>query len=261
MILTSTKSNYRYYSDQQIVTLLIIKKLRMLGFGIKKIKDVLGENKIQTLEKGIEEQLNQRYKEIADLECKAAIGEDLLHRLKTGSYFFSQYSGEVRPENQARPWDVQLERVVEETILFERELMPAYKNAEVSLPRWANIMGRLEKLGLQQVGPYTVTYRTHLLGQFLMQDCDVEFAIPIKVPFEEERPYLRKFGGFLAATAVHMGDYSKIMDTHVRILQWINQNQYEVAGDVSEEFIISPIEINNKHENVTKVIIPVRKAQ
>ena len=44
-------------------------------------------------------------------------------------------------------------------------------------------------------------------------------------------------------------------------MQWINKNQYKIVGPVSEEFIISPLDINNVNEHVTKIIIPVEKIQ
>jgi hypothetical protein len=71
----------------------------------------------------------------------------------------------------------------------------------------------------------------------------------------------RTFGNFTAATAIHLGDYADIMQTHVRLVQWINKNHYRIVGPVSEEFIISPLDINNASEHVTKIIIPVEKIE
>ena len=49
------------------------------------------------------------------------------------------------------------------------------------------------------------------------------------------------------------------MESHVRMIQWINKNDYEIAGPISEEFIVSPIDIDNEDEHITKIIIPVKK--
>ena len=66
-------------------------------------------------------------------------------------------------------------------------------------------------------------------------------------------------GGFLAATAVHTGSYDTMVNTHMMLLRWINQNGYEVNGNVSEEFLVSPIDILEQKNQIIKVIMPVRK--
>ena len=70
---------------------------------------------------------------------------------------------------------------------------------------------------------------------------------------------MRSFGGFEAVTTYHVGSYSDIIKTYVKAIQWINQNDYAVNGPVSEEFIISPIDINEENDHVTKILIPVKK--
>ncbi|MPN02780.1 hypothetical protein SDC9_149996 [bioreactor metagenome] len=75
----------------------------------------------------------------------------------------------------------------------------------------------------------------------------------------EEGDCFRTFGDITAATAIHVGNYADIIHTHIRLVQWINQNQYKIIGPVSEEFIISPLDINNIDQHVTKIIIPIEK--
>ena len=70
---------------------------------------------------------------------------------------------------------------------------------------------------------------------------------------------IRPFGGFEAVTKVHVGSYRNIMLSHVRMVQWINQNDYEIVGPISEEFIVSPIDIDNEDVHITKIIIPIKK--
>ena len=70
---------------------------------------------------------------------------------------------------------------------------------------------------------------------------------------------VRDFGGFMAVTIFHIGPYNDIIKTYVKALQWINQNNYKVSGPVSEEFIISPIDVKDENEHVTKILIPVNK--
>lgn len=98
-----------------------------------------------------------------------------------------------------------------------------------------------------------------MLDQFLQKDCNVEFAIEVD-EFRDE-PGFRRFGGFLAATCIHVGDYSTIVGTYIKMIQLINRNsdKYVIDGYPSDEFIISPLDINNIEEHITKVIIPIKE--
>lgn len=96
-----------------------------------------------------------------------------------------------------------------------------------------------------------------MLGQFTMHDCKIEIGITVNYAPNVKK--LKKFGNFLAATITHIGSYDTMVNTHIRLLQWICNHNYEVNGYVSEQFLISPIDILEQKDQVIKVIIPVRK--
>lgn len=145
-------------------------------------------------------------------------------------------------------------------MIFSRNVMEKYENAEVSLDRWIEITDKCMDLKLSIQSPIIVTYYGEVLEQYLMKDCDVEFGVLVgdeKASGED----FRTFGGFEAITKIHVGKYSEIIKSHVSMIQWMNQNGYELAGPVSEEFIISPVDIDNENEHITKIIMPVRKCK
>lgn len=245
-------SKYRYYSKDQMVTLCIIRKLRSMGFCLKEIQNIVIGNKANNLEKSIEHNLSEIANELLALQEKYAEGYSFLQRLKKGADILACYSNEnINTEL------VSIEEIPEIDLLFTKKIMNTYSNSEVSLERWVEIVELCNKLKLKSKGTIVVTYHAGLLDEFLFKDLDVEFGIQIES--SGEGSMYRKFGGFLAATAIHAGNYADIINTHIQIIQWVNKNGYRVAGNVSEEFIISPLDVNNVDEHVTKVIIPVEK--
>ena len=52
-----------------------------------------------------------------------------------------------------------------------------------------------------------------------------------------------------------------IIQTHIKAIKWLNQQGYSIAGPVSEEYIISPVDITNEEDHITKVIIPIEKPE
>lgn len=255
-------NNYRCYTVDHIVTLLIIKNFRTMGFGLKDIQEMINKKDTSTMEIEVRKRMDTIREQINSLEDQYRMGEDLLARLRYRVE--SLLEQEINcPLTSDRSQDIHIETIDEITLLFQREVIHSYKNSDISLLEWSNIMMKSQNKGLHKCGAYIVTYYTQPLNQFLMSTCDVEFGVPVKISsdYNSDDAYIRTFGGFRAATAIHKGPFSDIINTHVRILQWINQNGYAVAGPISEEFIISHMDINNSDEHITKVIVPIRPAE
>lgn len=245
-------SRYRYYSKDQIITLCIIRKLRKMGFGLKTIQCIITGNTATDLEQNIETKMDELLEEINNLERNYYCIKGFLERLKTGVDL-------LNIKDSLDIDDVSIETIPPTKLVYTRKTMANYANAEVSLDRWVELSNLCDELDLKSNGSYIVTYHSNPLEQFLYTDTDIEFGISVE-DVGEAKDY-RTFGDFTAATAIHIGNYADIIQTHVRLVQWINQNQYKIIGPVSEEFIISPLDINNANEHVTKIIIPVEKLQ
>ncbi len=245
-------NRYRYYSKDQLVTLCIIRKLRSMDFSLKEIQCIITGNKAGDLEKNIETKLNELLEEINCMQRKYASTSAFLQRLKTGVHLLNL-------KESISLEDIKLEEVPQMHLVFTRKTMSNYSNIDVSVHRWVEILDLCDNLKVKSKGTIIVTYYCNLLEQFLYSDIDIEFGIT--VDNQEEENCFRDFGNFTAATAIHTGNYADIIHTHIRLVQWINQNQYKVVGPVSEEFIISPLDINNIDEHVTKIIVPIEKKQ
>lgn len=239
-------SRYRYYGKEQIITLCIIRKLRKLGFDLKSIQSVIDGNSAAALEEHVRSRIGALEEELRGLQRSYHSLQSLLSRLENGSTLLAA------PSKGA---EIHLETIPPTQLVYTRKTMATYANQEVSLDRWVELSSLCDQLGLKSSGSYVVTYYSSPLEQFLCADTDIEFGIEVEeVGAAQEH---RTFGGFTAATVIHLGNYADIIQSHVRLVQWINRQHYRIAGPVSEEFIISPLDINNASEHVTKIIIPV----
>ena len=243
-------SRYRYYSKDQIITLCIIRKLRKMGFSLKTIQCIIDGNTATDLERNIETKLDEILEEINSLERNYYCIKGFLERLKTGVDL-------LNIKETIDIDDISIETIPTTKLVYTRKTMANYANAEVSLDRWVELSNLCDVLELKSNGSYIVTYYSNPLEQFLYTDTDIEFGISVE-DVGEAKDY-RTFGDFTAATLIHIGNYADIIQSHVRLVQWINQNHYKIVGPVSEEFIISPLDVNNVEEHVTKIINPVEK--
>ena len=246
------ESNYRYYSKEQMVTICIVRKLRMLGFGLKEIHNIINDNKAHILEESVDSKLVEISEEIKKLQQKYAEGCTFSQRLKKGVDILSLYS-----KDEVESKGITIEEIPESYLFYTRKVMKNYSNKDVSLERWVELINSSNKINIENKGSILVTYYSNPLEQFLYKDIDIEFGMYLDSPIESCK--CKKFGGFTAATTIHVGDYSNIINTHIKMIQYLNKNGYHINGNISEEFIISPFDVNNPDEHVTKVIIPIEK--
>lgn len=198
--------------------------------------------KLQSMKQEIEDSIN-RYTEYCYFLKKIQSGIDILEELSDSC------SDEMK---------ISVEFIPEINLLYDRRIMKDYDYSEISLERWLGITDKAKTMNCKITGPVYVTfYDSNILNKFLSQDSEIEFAVQV----EESKPaeHIRPFGGMLAATVIHIGNYEDISSTYIQLIKWIKKHNYRTAGPATEEFILSPLDVNDEARRVTKIIIPVEK--
>lgn len=250
------ESNYRYYTKAQMITIFIMKNLKRIGFSLKEIKDIISNNETKIIEKNIKMKLVQMQMEIEEMNQRYIEGKNFLKRLQKGIDILVQHDSSISSSCCDKVNSIEVEEIPEINLIYNIKLMKNYKNYEVSLDRWIETLSQANRKKLKISGSVFVTYHDeNILDKFLSKDCNVEFAVQVEEFMEDDN--FRKFGGFKAATAIHVGKYEDILNTYVKIIRWINQNNYKITGYATEEFIISPIDVENENEHITKIIVPI----
>lgn len=247
------ESNYRYYTHEQILTLFIIRKLRLLGVPIKEIKEIICQKDMESMESCIQQRLDVICKSIEDLENQYAEGQLLLERLEMGHNLLGG------DKNRWSMESICVEEIPVSPVLFTRRTQTNYKNSDVSVERWFELFEIVQRQKLRATGSVVLTYHNNPLEQFYQKDCDLEICIQVNEAVAA--PAAKTFGGFTAVTALHVGRNEDIIQTHIKAIKWLNQQGYTIAGPISEEYIISPVDITNEEDHITKVIIPIEKPE
>lgn len=246
-------SNYRYYTHEQILTLFIIRKLRLLGVPLKEIKEIVCQKDMDSMKKCIQQRLDEISKAIEDLNDQYAEGQLLLDRLEKGHNLLESEDAQWSTEG------IRVEEIPVSPVLFTRRIKSNYKNSDVSVDRWFELFEMVSRQKLRATGPVILTYHNNPLEQFYQNDCDLEISIQVNEAIDS--PVAKTFGGFTAVTALHVGRNEDIIQTHIKAIKWLNQQGYTISGPVSEEYIISPVDIANEEDHITKVIIPIEKKE
>lgn len=62
-----------------------------------------------------------------------------------------------------------------------------------------------------------------------------------------------------AIRAIHKGDYSKLMDVHIQLTQYIELNKLEIIGAPWESYLTDPYKVKDTAQWVTEIYYPVKK--
>jgi len=248
-------SNYRYYSKEQLIIAFMIRNLRSYGFNLKEIKEIIERNEMEGYISGLDARMRGIQAEIEELKQTYCECEALMERLDLGNK--SLHAAGKQQEGETGILDCKIETIPEITLLTSRSIIPSYHNEEVSLEKWIEINEEADSKQMNVAGSTYVTFYTDLFGQFFSKDCDVEFAIQVDTE-RMQGENIRRFGGFTAATAIYCGNYANIFKAYISLKRWIDAHDYEVDGNVTEQFLISPIDTRNEKEHVTKIIVPVK---
>ena len=246
-------SNYRYYEREQLTTAFMIRQLRQLGFNLKDIKEIISRDSMSSYTGYLEKNLEEIQAERERLDRLYDENVRLLERLKSGSDCL-EYE-KTRTESAEL---FHIEQLPQIALLKSRSVCQSYHNEEVNLERWIEIYEDAVAHHQEVSGPIHVTYHTEMFGQFFQKDCDIEFAVEIKQP-ETITENVCQFGGFQAAVTTYCGPYSDIFKRYIALKRWIDEQGYEVCGEVTERFLISPIDTVNEEEHVTQILVPVKK--
>jgi putative regulator len=248
--LRQENNNYRYYSHDQMVRLFIIKRLRYLGFSLEEVKNILKENDIKNIEVIVEEKRNSIKAEIDELNKKYEEAATFKNKIHVANMILEN-SGNYNVDNSFR-----LERQREVYVFGKTAMMQYYKNENVNLEKWIDIIEAAKERNLNIQGDILVSYHTEMFGQFINRDCEVEFSIVVENNVEDVE--VKKFGDFLAANAIHVGEYSDIIHTYISLKRWIEEKSLVVNGPVTERFMLSPVDLPNTNSHIVKIIVPVK---
>ncbi|MBE6036587.1 MAG: MerR family transcriptional regulator [Clostridiales bacterium] len=245
-------NNYRYYTQEQLLTLFMIRKLRLLGIPIKDIKQIVDSGDPADMGAILRERLKAISHDIETLSNQYASGQMLLDRLAKSNHLLNKEHDSAWSTER-----IQLETIPVTNVMFTRRVKQDYKNSDISVDRWFELFQMVTKQKLVMTGSVILTYHNNPLEQFFKNECDLE--VSIQVNELKRHAQFKTFGGFLAVTALHIGRNEEIIQTHVKAIKWLEKEGYEIAGPISEEYIVSPIDIANEDSQVTKIIIPVKK--
>ena len=232
---TDKFTNYRYYSEEQVSTLLFILELKRYGLKLEQIKNVVGSNDTALLKALLTEQLDEIEKRIQrDTELKSLVRRKLNKICSGGSIMEERKSLgiELKEFNPVSVISVRDTISIDNIgAMFGKAFETAFKN------------------GITPAGaPMTVYHDI----DFNYEHTDIEVVLPVNDEGRKIKPEI-------CAYTIYTGAYSSIGDAYAAVMKWIETNGYKISGAPFDMYIKGPREASSPDEFVTEVYFPVKK--
>ena len=225
------ENGYRFYELSQIQDLHKITALKQAGFTleeIQKLNNSCDENAVLLKKK------SELLSKIADLTKQLSIVETFLTK---------------KADTISSP--VLIKKIPKVTVAAMKSTIESYDDLFELMPKMGALM---EKAGCECSMPeYCFTNYITTTGEIIIETC--EAVVEAKPQLEDL--YFKEFPEVQAACIFHKGSYNNLSQSYERLLNYIEENSYEICGDCRESDIDGVWNKGDESQWLTEIQIPV----
>ena len=230
------ETGYRYYTLSQMAVLHQITALKLAGFTLEEIARInSGADEKAVLLKKKSELLTK----ISELTRQIAMVDGYLSRKET---------------RLCTP--VLIKTIPETTVAYLRTRLKSYDNLFDRMPEMGALM---EKAGCECAVP-EYCFTAYPEPGYREADILVEICESV-VEAKEETGDLqfKTLPGIQAACVFHRGSYRTFSQSYETVLRYIEENGYEIAGEIRESYIDGVWNKDDESQWLSEIQVPIRK--
>ncbi|EKQ51465.1 MULTISPECIES: MerR family transcriptional regulator [unclassified Clostridium] len=237
-------NQYRYYSQEQVLQLLLISELKEYGLKLEEIKAITDKQDTELLKKFLKRKISEIDNEVVTkLELKKII-EQKIKKIESGGNIM-EASKDLKVELKER-----------------QSLVVVSRRSTISMSNISSLIGKVFEdifnMNLQPAGPVMTIY--HDKKEFDVENVDCEVCVPVNKNVSlEKNDKIKEFPGGLVAYTTFVGPYSKLGEAYAKVVKWIDDNGYKYASAPFDIYLTGPGSAKAPEEFVTEVCFPITK--
>lgn len=238
------ENGYRYYSVEQLETMLFINRLKSYNFSLEEIKTILKSEELldEKLYLALIKKKKEIEKQVQELKKTLDQLNNDISNLKQGKSIMS-YLESI---------DVQLVEVPNMYLLSFRKMVHEYEFAEEYGNCFSKLFKKIQDDKLTILAPPMVLFHS---AEFSSFGLDTEFAIPVK----EYVTGTRDFYPGLCLKTVLYGSYSNLSSVYTKQREWAEKEGYECNNALYEVYVTDPTQVSKESELITEIYYPVKR--
>lgn len=238
------ENGYRYYSIEQLETMLFINRLKAYSFSLDEIKTMLQSKELQ------DDNLYLAFiKKKKEIEKKVSSFNHILTQLEDDIACIQQGKSIMAYMEDI---DVQLVDVPQMYLLAIRKDVQVDEYPAEYSKCYEKLFKRIAVDKLTMCGAPMVLFHS---AEFSPSGLDTEFAIPVK----EYVTGTRDFCPGLCLKTVVRGAYSELSSVYAKQIEWAEKEGYQCTNALFEVYVTDPSQLADENDNITEVYYPVKK--
>lgn len=236
------ENNYRYYSHKQILHIKIIQQLRELDFSLAEIKRFIQREDSSVILRLLVQKKVEIKNKITSL---MKIEDKLAAHIK---------NIQLIDQSDSMPY-IELKNLPPRVVAFTRYHSPC--NPDAFSVRYNELQETVKKNNWNVKGNLMAIYYDHY-SVFDYNNADIEVCVQIDKPTQCS-DFIRTIPGGQYMTALHKGPYDTHPKSYILMMEWLEENRYEINGPSLERYIIDMFYTNNPENFITELQFPVKK--
>lgn len=235
-------TGYRYYEASQMPALHKIVALKQAGCSLREIKDLLDSSSTETLLKSLNSNLKNLSGEVVDIQARISHTKSYINFIE---------------EKDIMAKEVVIKELPEIIVASSRKVIPNYESLYEEAPK----MGKMMKKHGAVCADSKYCFNIYHDAEYKKENIDVEMCEEVvkKLPGSDGVEYRTMPKIEKAACILHEGPFSTLGSSYSIVFEWIEQNNFSVAGPFRESFIDGPWNKENDAEWFTEIQIPVAR--
>lgn len=236
-------NGYRYYSDDTIMLMPILKYYKQMGFKLQEMSGVGDNGDYFYHERNFLSKINELKKEEQHIaNCRQTL-DDWLGLIHEGS---------MAIENNIE--NVSVKYINEEEYYYlDQDFEYDYKASIINVP-WTT---HLEENNGEITGPVILEFSDY--QKKAMETANKARVMQKPVKNSNCKLPLEELGGKMFLCSYHIGHHASIATKYYQIEQWAKEHNYECGPKAYERYVVDYWTTNDVNKFVTEVMIPAEK--
>jgi len=236
-------NNYRVYTHDEMLLVLVLKYYKQMGFKLDEMKEFItggGANIPSAMRETFEQKLLEIRKEQMNLNrCESSL-RDWCGLLREAELVIAKGVTEVS-----------VKYVEQAELLFQEQPFDGdIKSAIIN----ARFMEYVEKTGNAITGPRYIHF-TSMQSRLKGEPQAVRIMQRTLPPHSGEGR--STFGGCMMAACYHIGDLERVHDTYERLIAWLDRHGYKADDECFERYVTDYWTTSNSASHVTELLVRV----
>ncbi len=236
-------NGYRYYSDEQILSINIIKALKEFNISLTQIKDIIDKNDINYVLELFKKKNVELEEQIKSLSIAKNSVLNLIENIELHNSFDKTNYIEVKS-------------LPVRTVAYTRYNSPS--NPTSYMKRFNELNNIVEKKNIITTGSIMAIFHDHYT-EFDYENADIEVCIRIeKSEGSDKNIRIIPQGKYLSK--YHKGSYETMTKSYQDMLDWCEENRYEMVGPAIEIYLVDFLTTKDPEQFITELQFPVKKS-